>query len=205
MDRRRLRFMDLTGHVYGDWTVVSHAGGRQWTCRCRCGAVARVLAYSMRQGRSSSCNNCKNLVHGLAQRSAPLSPEYRTWIAMRARCSTKNVAQWQDYGGRGIKVCERWNDPAAFVADMGLKPTPTSSIERIDNDGGYSPENCRWATRAEQMRNTRRNRFFEYNGIKLCVTDWAKRQNISVYTVYHRLRRGFDMGSALGISGVAAV
>lgn len=83
------------------------------------------------------------------------TPEYRTWNAMVIRCTKPNAINWERYGGRGIRVCERWRTFANFLADMGLKPTPQHSIDRVNNDGNYEPTNCRWATRLEQRHNRR--------------------------------------------------
>ena len=94
------------------------------------------------------------LKHGFA-RPGKEAPEYRAWAALRNRCSNPNHDAYKNYGGRGIKVCERWNDFLAFLEDMGPRPSPKHSIDRINNDGNYEPDNCRWATRSEQCRNMR--------------------------------------------------
>lgn len=121
---------------------------------------------------------------------APLSrtSTYRIWIAMRSRCNNPKTANYDKYGGRGIKVCERWdNSFAHFLADMGERP-PGLSIEREDNDGNYKPGNCRWATRSEQGRNMRRNRMVTHNGETLCMAAWAERLGIRWDTLYRRIK-----------------
>jgi hypothetical protein len=100
--------------------------------------------------------------------------EYQSWAAIKARCGNpKNVA-FRYYGGRGIKVCQRWLESfEAFFQDMGPKPSPDSSIERIDNSGNYCKENCKWATRFQQMNNTRKNLFIEFNGYRMTMAQWS--------------------------------
>ena len=116
------------------------------------------------------------------------TPTYRIWIAMRSRCTNPNNAGFHKYGGRGIKVCARWQSFENFFADMGERPEGMT-LEREDNDGNYEPTNCRWATPAEQSRNTRRNRMLTYAGETLCMADWAERRGVGWDTLYHRLRR----------------
>lgn len=99
-------------------------------------------------------------------------PLYTTWQSIRTRCLNESHKQYANYGGRGITICSRWNNFSLFAEDMGPRPEGFT-IERIDNNKGYSPDNCRWATYAEQRRNTRANRFVEIMGMRLCATDWA--------------------------------
>jgi hypothetical protein len=126
------------------------------------------------------------------------APEYRVWSGMRDRCSNPNADKYDRYGGRGIQVCDRWNRSfSAFLDDMGRRPSSDHQIDRIDNDGPYSPENCRWATRAEQSRNRSTSRFIELNGERLCLKDWAARIGIGPASLRRRIKRGWDLAEAL--------
>jgi hypothetical protein len=119
-------------------------------------------------------------------------PLYQTWIGIKGRCTNPNYRQWNDYGGRGITMCERWKDFRAFAADMGERP-PGHSIDRIDNDKGYSPENCRWATRKEQQRNQRRAVFVEVEGKKYRAIEIAEAVGLKTDTVIARAARGLPL------------
>jgi hypothetical protein len=117
------------------------------------------------------------------------SPTYSSWKAMRARCQNPNAHRYESYGGRGITVCERWQDFDVFLADMGERPEG-STLDRIDNNGPYSPENCRWATQAEQIRNRNSGlHSFTIDGKTQCLTDWAVQFGIPRSVVYHRVNR----------------
>ena len=125
-------------------------------------------------------------------------PLYKTWTNMNARCLIPGASGYKNYGGRGIRVCERWrNDFWAFVEDMGLKPTPTHSIDRIDNDGNYDPENCRWATAKEQARNKRNPRYVEIDGEMIHVAEISEKTGISERTLYYRAQKGWPLARIL--------
>jgi hypothetical protein len=124
------------------------------------------------------------------------SPEYEVWRAMKKRCSVKTVSNYADYGGRGIKVCERWQSFVNFIADMGTRPSGMT-LERIDNDGDYSPENCRWATIAEQHTNMRSNRLLTLNGMTKTLTEWAHDIGMKPNTLLFRIRSGWSEERAL--------
>lgn len=129
----------------------------------------------------------RNLKHGCA-RLKRKTPEYRTWCAMRERCSSPTHIEFARYGGRGIRVCTRWSDFAAFLADMGRKPSPAHSIERVDTNGGYEPLNCRWATPSEQQRNKRTSIVLTLHGETKHVLEWAEALGLSINTIRKRLR-----------------
>jgi hypothetical protein len=114
-------------------------------------------------------------------------PLHRTWEGMLARCRNPNDPRWKDYGGRGISVCERWRDFWLFAEDMGEKPSPGHSLDRIDNDGDYEPANVRWATAKEQSRNSRRVKPITVLGVTMIVTDWAGVCGCNLHTLYSRL------------------
>lgn len=125
--------------------------------------------------------------HGLSYTS-----EYRAWQTMRLRCTNPRHAAWKDYGGRGITVCDRWrDDPAAFLADMGPKPSPRHELDRIDNNRGYQPGNCRWVVRSANCRNRRSSRYVEFHGQRRLMIELCTECEIPFDTASYRLRRGW--------------
>lgn len=152
---------NMSGRRFGRLKVLTPNGRRghyvTWLCLCDCGNKCTVSGFNMRRGLSRSCGCLrretaigKNTTHGLSH-----IPEYFVWASMRGRCSNENDRGFKNYGGRGIKVCRRWSRFYNFIKDMGRRPSDKHSIDRINNDKGYSPKNCRWATSKEQRANQR--------------------------------------------------
>lgn len=153
MGRPRLAIPE--GERFGRLVVLEEAAparssASRWVCRCDCGITKPIIANKLRRGETHSCGACSKVVHGHARH-----PLYPTWRAMRSRCQDPRNKEWANYGGRGISVCDRWAEIKNFLSDMGPKPTPDHSLDRIDNDGNYEPSNCRWATAKEQRANRR--------------------------------------------------
>lgn len=198
---------DLSGRVFGRWTVLSRVGRLKpprWLCRCSCGAEKEVGGMTLKCGDSRSCGcyrrdraRVASTKHGCNPRGRP-TREYRAWCAMLGRTCNPGHRSFKDYGGRGILVCSRWRESFEdFFRDMGECP-PGMSLERRDNDAGYHPENCFWATPKEQMRNRRNNRTLTLDGVTLTVAGWSERVGISQNAICLRLDRlGWSVEDAL--------
>lgn len=186
---------DLLGMKFNRLTVVSYYGRiknhTRWNVICDCGKEAIVDAYDLKNNKTVSCgcyNEEKKIRHGYARDSGTVS-EYSIWEAMKGRCCNKNNAMFSRYGGRGISVCDRWKHSFVnFLEDMGSRPSAKHSIDRIDNDGNYEPSNCRWATMKEQSRNMSRNRWVDYNGVRMVIKDWATELGIDSRQLYTSLK-----------------
>jgi hypothetical protein len=154
-------------------------------CRCDCGREVLLKSNLVRNGaRSCGCWHKERITP-----AHPLRHGTRhSWHAMWRRCTKATERSYPRYGGRGIAVCDRWRDLEAFIADMGLRPAGLT-LERINNDGPYSPENCRWATYSEQNRNKSVNREYEYGGKRQCLSAWAEEYGLEQATLYYRLVR----------------
>lgn len=185
---------DSVGMVFGRLTVVrefmgpngTKARARHWECQCICGRITTVITNNLKQRGTGSCGCTTieaNTTHGMTN-----TPEYEIWIQMKGRIQNPNHTSYKNYGARGISLDPRWLDFGAFIKDVGMRPSPKHSIERINNEGNYEPDNVRWATRAEQNRNKRSNRNITYNGKTQCMADWAKEMGISPRALSRRLR-----------------
>lgn len=202
------RLENLNGKIFGRLAVIGRApdyvspkGQRctMWVTRCECGADPKpVNARALKTGKVISCR-CAGLekikaastLHGMSH-----TVEHRAWIAMHRRCSDQNEKCYKNYGGRGIRVCDRWTTFLPFLEDMGKCPLG-HSIERNDVDGNYTPDNCRWATDVEQARNTRRNHWLTINAETLCIAEWSERSGVKAPTIRYRLRAGQTAYSAV--------
>lgn len=183
------KFVDLTGRKFGLWTVESFAGysgkNRVWHCVCDCG-TKQIVFCNFGKRKNPGCQKClpRGRTHGFSN-----TPTYQSWASMRARCSRKNHVNYDDYGGRGIAVCERWFSFELFLADMGERPSKKHSIDRFPNkNGNYEPGNCRWATQTEQMRNTRRNNLVEIHGETKTIAEWSLISGVSQALIGMRLK-----------------
>ncbi len=188
---------DLVEMQFGRLTVLefSHKRNRKtfWKCQCECGNIRTVYRGNLTSGNSRSCG-CLMLdlvsTHGHTSRKKGITPEYQVWAGMKQRCENPKSNFFERYGGRGIKVCKRWMKFENFIKDMGFRPSKEHSIERKNNDKGYSPSNCQWATSKVQSRNTSRNVWITANGRTQCLNDWAKEIGRNPNTLAMRLKYG---------------
>lgn len=194
--------IDLTGRKYGRWTVLEktslpNQGQSRWRCCCECGTIKDNVMYgTLVSGGSGSCGCLRREL--LQAQKKPLhlahnqrNPMWSTYMTIKTRCYNPNHPTYKNYGGRGIKMCERWlNSFEAFAEDMGWEKPGGHQIDRIDNDGDYSPENCRWATVLEQAANRRSNIRVEWSGKKMNLIDVARAENVDYMILRHRLSQG---------------
>lgn len=188
------------GQRFGRLTVLAQhpertrAGGIRWACRCDCGATRVIVSYALRN-RTRSCGCLqkeRTTKHGLSSR-----PEYASWAAMHRRCGVPSAGNYPIYGGRGITVCPEWGSFERFYADMGPRPTMGHTLDRIDNNGPYSKDNCAWRTRKEQNRNTRSSRLLTFDGRTMTVAAWAEEVGIERMVLHNRIRRGWTVERTL--------
>jgi hypothetical protein len=184
---------NLIGQQFGRLTVIafSHSDERaMWVCRCECGNEKLVASKLLTAGQTKSCG-CLRGTHHQAAAGSARPRVYRIWQAMLNRCRNPNVQNYARYGGRGIRVCERWMSFENFFADMSDPPSPSHSIDRIEGDGDYEPGNCRWATEKEQQANRRCNRYVTHDGATRTLKEWSQLLGGSENIVSIRLRNGW--------------
>lgn len=198
----------VPGDQYGRLTIIKEVERhrqpngvirRQMLCRCECGNESTVTLPNLRSGHTTSCgrgqhaSGRKNATHGRCGTQI-----YRAWQDMIQRCYNTGRKRYPLYGGRGITVCRRWRDSfEAFFEDMEEPPSTGHSIDRVDNNKGYSKENCRWATRKEQAQNTSRSIMLTHHGETLCIAEWAERLGVAYHTLYYRIKSGWSAEVAL--------
>lgn len=194
----------MIGQRFGRWTVISPSEVRKnrcklWLCKCDCGTERLVNLSAAKAGQSMSCgclnrerSSQKHKQHGLTKDKI-----YSVWKSMRRRCGNPDAADYYLYGARGIKVCDRWQTFANFYADMGNLPFDGAQIDRIDTDGDYCPENCRWTTATENMRNRRMNHFITYQGETRCITEWEQIKGLPRDRINMRLKAGWSLEKAM--------
>lgn len=203
--RRHGSQLQLEGRRFGRLTVVAYVGVRRgksrWLCRCDCGKACTVIGASLTSGNTASCGcaarataRTANLVHGHS--GGPRSKTYKLWQAMWGRCRYPSQDAYKHYGGRGIKVCQRWRSFRLFLKDMGERPAGMY-LGRRDPNGDYEPGNCKWATRGELMRNKTTARLLTLNDVTKCLTEWAEDIGIDQASLSERLKRGWPLEKAL--------
>lgn len=188
---------DITGNIFGKLTVIefferTSTKSTMWVCLCECGTEKVINGAHLKSGKIISCGCYQKswaITHGhTSERNH--SPEYKCWNSMKSRCNNKKNDRYYDYGGRGISVCDQWNNSfETFLKDMGPRPSLKYSLERIDNDKNYTPDNCVWRTMQQQSRNKRSNRLLEKNGLKMVIVDWAKRWGIAYQVIQQSIKR----------------
>lgn len=196
-------FQDLTGLRFGRLTIVSRAENGndskpRWLCQCDCGNTSVVSSSNLKRNNARSCGCLKSELTSERTRTHGLNGTrtHRSWTTMKSRCSNPKDSSFGNYRERGITVCDRWLKFENFYEDMGDRPEDMS-LDRIDNNSGYSKENCRWATQQEQGNNRRTNRFLDFEGKRQTVTQWASEIGVHRHTIYARLERGWTIEKAL--------
>jgi len=185
---------DITGNIYGKLQVLKYAkrspsNKPMWLCKCECGTEKEIIGAALKNGKTVSCG-CfhkqqlkeRRTTHGMSG-----SPEYNSWAGMINRCKNPSHKDYALYGGKGIIVIDTWSSFFNFLSDMGNKPGPSYSIERLDGNKNYCPDNCVWATKKQQANNRSNVRVFTYKGVKKTISGWATYSGIAHSKLYHRL------------------
>jgi len=200
------KIIDRIGQKFNRLTVISRAPnkpnrrGTIWNCVCECGNSVTVQLNNLTSGNTKSCGCWNNEVRTkrLTKHGLYGTPEYLTYHAMKARCLNQNEKCFKHYGGRGITICDSWLESFDnFLNDMGNRPSLNHSIDRIDNDGDYTPKNCRWVVVKVQANNKRNNRLLTANGKTQTLQQWAEEVGIHDRTIRDRLVRGWSEEKAI--------
>jgi hypothetical protein len=196
--------IDLTGQTFGFLTVIRHHHTVKkkawWLCACSCGKEVVARGMDLRSGHRLACAKDGHYWRPTRGTGYQGIPEYKTWTGMIERCRGKTGKKCRDYGGRGIKVCERWRKSFPdFLADMGPKPEANFTIERKDVNGNYEPDNCIWIPMKDQARNRRNSHFITIDGEKVLLIEYCERYGLDRSVVYARLKMGWRLEEAICI------
>ena len=194
------RVIDMTGNRYASLIALrpsgsAKSGDLKWQFRCDCGSEFEANGYYARSGKIISCKKCglertriASVKHGLSE-----TPEFYIWTGIHTRCYNQNATSYKNYGARGVVICDRWKDSFEnFLLDMGERPSNNHSIDRIDNDGNYSPENCKWSTPKEQANNKRNNVKVTIDGVTKNISAWKHEFGMNVSAASFRRVHGLS-------------
>lgn len=193
--------IDLTGDKYGRLTALSRAENKAkksaWNCVCECGNRKVVTSTHLRAGRVRSCGCLAAESRGQARKTHGMTgtKPYKIWRSMIDRCYYPSQHAYPYYGGRGITICDRWLDFQNFYRDMGDIPEGMT-IDRVDNEGNYEPDNCHWATKTDQANNKRNNRMLTWKGKKQTMAQWAREVDINYFALRYRIDSGWSIERA---------
>ena len=186
-------YIDLSGKRFGHWTVIRYTitkpGGAYWLCQCDCGKISEVHGGNLKSGKSTNCGclRKKHITHGLSKTRI-----YNIYIQIKERCYNKNNPAYPRYGGRGIEMCDDWKESFESFRNWSMSNgySEELTIDRIDNNGNYCPDNCRWVSYEIQANNTRKNIYVSINGDVKTLSQWCRKTGVLYTTAYQRLRRG---------------
>lgn len=188
---------DRIGDIYGKLTVIEYGGSINkkvsvWVCKCECGNIVSVRGGNLNTGNTISCGCISaELISNLSKKHGLSgTSEHSIWAGMKSRCLNKNNSAYENYGGRGIAICDRWLESFEnFLEDMGERPSINLTLDRINNDGNYEKNNCRWGTKKEQSENRRSNVWYEHEGKKMIQKNWARYLGVNVKLFNKMLKR----------------
>ncbi len=190
---RTKKFIDYTNKKIGKLFLVKYVGRSRWECVCDCGFSFEITSQSLRVQNQKRCRFCfykDKTIHGGSG-----TPEYQAWKHIKERCYDKTDRMYPNYGGRGISMCDRWlgeNGVVNFINDVGKRPSKKYSIDRIDVNKNYEPDNCKWSTRKEQNNNKTNTIYIEYKGVKLNLAQWAEKTGMRYSLLSDRYHRNWD-------------
>lgn len=201
---RGVRFKDISNMRFGRLVAIEsfkkwNCNKYFWKCKCDCGKEIECLGSNLLRGNTNSCGCLKNdMVADLRKKHGMSKTRiFKIWVGIRKRCTNKNCKAYSYYGGRGISVCERWNDFNNFYQDMKDDYKDDLTLDRIDSNGNYEPSNCRWVSVKHQNSNRRTNVFIEFNGETKTLAQWQKKTGVGYKTISNRIKAGWDIKDAL--------